>query len=52
MTEEQVRRMLRRGDLVGVRFGGRVGWRLTRQHVRDMAAKLAGAPPALRRRRR
>jgi hypothetical protein len=51
LTEEQVRRKLRRGDLVGVSFGGRVGWRLPRDYVRDVATRWANAPKSIRRRR-
>lgn len=40
VSEEHVRRMLRKGQLVGVGFGGSVGWRLSRQHVEEMAANL------------
>jgi excisionase family DNA binding protein len=40
LSEEHVRRMLRKGELIGVGFGGRVGWRLSREHVAEMAAAL------------
>jgi excisionase family DNA binding protein len=40
VSEEHVRRLLRRGELVGVGFGGRVGWRLSRDQVHDIAAQL------------
>jgi excisionase family DNA binding protein len=40
VSEEHVRRMLRSGQLVGVGFGGRVGWRLSREHVLQMASDL------------
>jgi len=41
--EEQVRRLLRRGELVGVPYGGRTGWRLPRDEVTAIAAQLAAA---------
>lgn len=37
VSEEQVRRLLRSGELLGVPFGGRVGWRLPRESVRHVA---------------
>jgi excisionase family DNA binding protein len=40
VSEEHVRRMLRRGQLLGIQFGGRIGWRLAREHVAEMAASL------------
>ena len=39
LGEEQVRRLLRTGTLIGVQFGGRVGWRLIREYVHDVAAR-------------
>jgi excisionase family DNA binding protein len=39
LSEEQVRRLLRTGALIGVQFGGRVGWRLSREYVHDVAAQ-------------
>jgi len=41
--EEHLRRLLRRGEIAGVAFGGRVGWRLPREYVEDMARELAKA---------
>jgi excisionase family DNA binding protein len=38
LGDEQVRRLLRRGVLAGVPFGGRAGWRLPREAVERMAA--------------
>jgi excisionase family DNA binding protein len=43
VSEEHVRRLLRRGELVGVGYGGRIGWRLPRDYVLDLAAQLASA---------
>ena len=40
VSEEHVRRLLRRGELVGVSYGGRIGWRLPRDYVLDLAAKI------------
>ena len=40
MSEEHVRRLLRTGQLIGVGFGGRVGWRLSREHVLEVAAGM------------
>jgi excisionase family DNA binding protein len=37
LGEEQVRRLLRSGDLVGVPYGGRAGWRLSRRYVEEEA---------------
>jgi excisionase family DNA binding protein len=37
--EEQVRRLLRSGELTGVPYGGRVGWRLSREYVELVAAQ-------------
>lgn len=42
--EEQVRRLLRRGELLGVPFGGRTGWRLSRDYVERLAAGRARRP--------
>jgi len=39
--EEQVRRRLRSGELLGVPFGGRMGWRLSRDYVERLAAERA-----------
>lgn len=41
--EEQVRRLLRRGDLKGVAFGGSVGWRLDPKHLEEVARRRAGS---------
>lgn len=38
VSEEQVRRLLRTGELTGVPFRGRVGWRLQRDYVNSLAA--------------
>jgi excisionase family DNA binding protein len=37
LGEEQVRRLLRTGDLMGVPYGGRAGWRLSRAYVEEQA---------------
>jgi len=37
LSEEHVRRLLRRGELEGVAYGGRVGWRLSRAYVEELA---------------
>lgn len=37
LGEEQVRRLLRRGLLAGISFGGHVGWRLPRSAVEAIA---------------
>jgi excisionase family DNA binding protein len=44
--EEQVRRLLRRGQLIGVPFGGRVGWRLSREYVDEVVAEWKRAQAA------
>jgi len=41
--EEHLRRLLRRGEIAGVGFGGRVGWRLSRDYVEELARELAEA---------
>jgi len=41
--EEYVRRLLREGQLVGVPFGGRTGWRLPRDYVLGIQAQIAAA---------
>lgn len=41
--EEQVRRLLRRGDLEGMPYGGRTGWRLSRSYVQTVAAEWKAA---------
>ena len=41
MSEEHVRRLLRRGELVGVNYGGRIGWRLPRDYILELATSLA-----------
>jgi len=49
--EEQVRRLLRRGELEGVSLGGKAGWRLDPAYVREVAAQwsaLREAQQALR----
>jgi excisionase family DNA binding protein len=38
--EDHLRRLLRRGDVAGVAFGGSTGWRLARDYVRDLARQL------------
>jgi excisionase family DNA binding protein len=43
LSEEHVRRLLRRGDLRGVSFGGRIGWRLPRDYVEELANEAAAA---------
>jgi|HubBroStandDraft_6_1064221.scaffolds.fasta_scaffold37006_3 excisionase family DNA binding protein len=37
--EEQVRRLLRSGELIGVPYGGRRGWRISRDYLDDLAAQ-------------
>ena len=37
MSEEHVRRLLRTGELEGVPYSGRVGWRLSRAYVESLA---------------
>jgi len=39
VTEEYVRRQLRSGEMLGIPFGGRMGWRLSRTYVAELAAK-------------
>jgi excisionase family DNA binding protein len=39
ISEERVHRLLRSGDLQGVRFGGRIGWRLQRDYVHVLAGQ-------------
>jgi excisionase family DNA binding protein len=39
VTEEYVRRRLRSGDLTGIPFGGRTGWRLSREYVHELVAE-------------
>jgi len=41
VSEEHVRRLLRDGQLAGVAFGGRVGWRLPREEIEQVAALWA-----------
>jgi excisionase family DNA binding protein len=43
LSEEHVRRLLRRGELEGIAFGGRVGWRMSREYVEDLAAQQRAA---------
>ncbi len=43
LSEEHVRRLLRRGELEGIAYGGRVGWRLTRAYVEEVAAEMRAA---------
>jgi len=38
--EEHLRRLLRRGELTGVAYGGRIGWRLARDYVAQLAGHL------------
>lgn len=37
--EEQVRRLLRSGELLGVPYGGRRGWRISRGYLEAIAAE-------------
>jgi hypothetical protein len=46
ITEEHVRRLLRRRDLFGVPFGGRIGWRLSHAYVAEVAAYWAATREA------
>jgi excisionase family DNA binding protein len=39
LSRDQVRRRLRSGDLLGVHCGGRLGWRLHRDYVQELAAQ-------------
>jgi excisionase family DNA binding protein len=41
--EDHLRRLLRRGDVAGIAFGGSTGWRLARDYVRDLARQLEAA---------
>ena len=41
LGEEQVRRLLRDGVLVGIPYGGRRGWRIPRRHLEEFAAERA-----------
>ena len=43
LGEEHVRRLLRRGDLAGVPYGGTIGWRLDRAYVTRLAEQIAAA---------
>jgi excisionase family DNA binding protein len=43
LSEEHVRRLLRRGDLVGVPYGGKVGWRLPRDYVLGLQRQIEAA---------
>ena len=47
-SEAHIRRLLRRGELIGVHLGGRAGWRLSRRYVRLIADQQACAGGALR----
>jgi excisionase family DNA binding protein len=38
VSEEHVRRLLRRGELIGVSYGGKAGWRLDPQYVAEVAS--------------
>jgi excisionase family DNA binding protein len=38
--EEHLRRLLRRGELSGVPYGGRIGWRLARDYVAQLSGHL------------
>jgi excisionase family DNA binding protein len=42
LSEEHVRRLLRRRELAGVAYGGRIGWRLNRADVEAIAARRRG----------
>jgi excisionase family DNA binding protein len=50
LSQEQVRRLLRSGELVGIPFGGRHGWRLSREYVEEEAARRRAASPRARER--
>jgi excisionase family DNA binding protein len=43
LSEEHVRRLLRRGVLLGIPYGGRIGWRLDRDYVDAVAQQLGMA---------
>jgi len=43
MSEEYVRRLLRRGILVGTPYGGRIGWRLSREYVLRLQREASAA---------
>jgi excisionase family DNA binding protein len=39
LSEEHVRRLLRRGELEGINYGGRVGWRVAREYIAELSAQ-------------
>jgi excisionase family DNA binding protein len=41
VSEDHLRRLLRQGLLIGVRYGGRIGWRLSRRYVNHLAEHRA-----------
>lgn len=41
MTEDHVRRLLRAGELNGVPYSGRVGWRIDREYLAEVVAARA-----------
>jgi len=43
VSEETVRRRLRTSQLVGIAYGGRTGYRLSRAYVEDKAQRVQGA---------
>jgi excisionase family DNA binding protein len=43
MSEDHVRRLLRKGDLLGAPYSGRIGWRLDSAYVHGVAEQLRAA---------
>ena len=41
--EEQLRRRLRRGEIEGIPFGGRIGWRLPREYILHLGEQITAA---------
>lgn len=52
ITEGHVRRLLSSKDLFGVPFGGRIGWRIPRDHLHEFAVRWHGGGTPARRPRR
>jgi excisionase family DNA binding protein len=51
LNPETIRRLLRRGELVGHNFGGRGGYRISRQELERYLQSLGKQPPPRRRKR-
>ena len=47
LHEEYVRRLLREGRLLGISYGGRAGWRLSREYVLEEARRRNPGVPEL-----